>query len=147
MFKSVRLVVSLPTRVARLVIEDATDPATRGCELFETLDTGDRWAVGQSARPGLAPVAVVLVVPELSARAMVRGGPRRRRDILRALARQDRALFVSAAPAPVDAPPVEVVGVPFTAFWRAQNAALDLAHEWDNARVRLVEPHPREVAV
>ena len=147
MFKSVRLVVSLPTRVARLVIEDATDPATRGCELFETLDTGDRWAVGQSARPGLAPVAVVLVVPELSARAMVRGGPRRRRDILRALARQDRALFVSATHAPVDAPPVEVVGVPLAVFWRAQNAALDLAHEWDNARVRLVEPHPREVAV
>ena len=144
MFKSVSLVVSLPASVARLVIEDAADPAERGSLLFETLSTGERWTVGRSSR--LQPVAVVLVVHEVTARALARAETRRHRDILRHLARHLDPLFVSAAPASETAPPVEVTSVPFHVFWRAQNAALDLADSWLDARVNLVEPYPREVA-
>ena len=145
MFKSVRLVVSLPAMVARLVIEDAADPAERGSLLFETLSTGERWTVGRSSR--LQPVAVVLVVHEVTARALARAETRRRRDILRHLARHLDPLFVSAAPADETAPPVEVTSVPFDVFWRAQNAALDLADSWLDARVELVKPRPVEVAL
>lgn len=149
MHKSVRFVVTVPAGIATRVTDPSRDPAERGAILADLITGGGRWYAAHVYRRGFVPIGVLAVMPETAARFLVLAADnsKYRRTIIRGLAAWDAWLFVGADRAQVDTPPAAIEGVPLADFWAAQESALALADEWQDARVSLADGAARKAAV